>query len=249
MFFRKAQIFAKGYERMNNDINMNNIPHYIHYCWFGKEMPNKYKKYIESWHKFFPDYEIIKWDENNFPINEYPYAMQALQAKKMAFVSDVARMYALEKYGGIYFDTDVEVIKSFDDILTGKKAVLGTETQGATIGTGFMAFCQHNIIPQTMLEYYKKHDYSSQDAILSNTIILAGIIEKLYGFKPLNIKQENEDVIIYPNEYFTAYDEYFGKLCITDNTCCIHHFAASWFSPYRKMKDKIRVVLHRMRIL
>ena len=93
---------------------MEGIPKIIHYCWFGEgKIPNQYQKYIKTWEKTFPEYRICKWDEKNFPMEKYKYAMEALKSGKMAFVSDVARMYALYEYGGIYFDTDVEVIRDF----------------------------------------------------------------------------------------------------------------------------------------
>ena len=137
---------------------MNGIPHIIHYCWFGeKPFPKRYKKYIETWKKNLPDYTVMKWDENNFPIDRYIYAKEAMQAEKMAFVSDVARIYALYEYGGIYFDADVEVLKNFSVLLEGHSAVLGTEDEGKTIGTGFMAFTPKHEICLKMLEYYKNN--------------------------------------------------------------------------------------------
>ena len=94
------------------------IPKYIHYCWFGgKPLPEIAVKCIQSWKKFFPDYKIIEWNEDNFDLNSCDYCREAYEAKKWAFVSDYARFKILAEYGGIYFDTDVEVIKSFDDIL------------------------------------------------------------------------------------------------------------------------------------
>ena len=94
------------------------IPKIIHYCWFGRNpLPQSAIKCINSWKKFFPDYEIKEWNEQNFDVNIIPYTSEAYQAKKYAFVSDYARMWVLYNYGGIYFDTDVEVIKPMKDIV------------------------------------------------------------------------------------------------------------------------------------
>ena len=91
----------------------------IHYCWFGRgELPEKAKQCIESWKKFCPDYEIKEWNEDNFDMNSCAYVKEAYEAKKWAFVSDYARFEILYKYGGLYFDTDVELVKSFDDIVS-----------------------------------------------------------------------------------------------------------------------------------
>ena len=104
------------------------IPKIIHYCWFGrKALPRSAKKCIESWKKYLPDYEIKEWNEDNFDVNMIPYTQEAYSAKRYAFVSDYARFYILYHYGGIYFDTDVEVIKPIDDILE-KGAFMGCET-------------------------------------------------------------------------------------------------------------------------
>lgn len=220
---------------------MRKIPYIIHYCWFGgKSLPTQHKKYLETWKQSFPNYQIIKWDEYNFPVDEFDYAKKALKAGKMAFVSDVARIYALYEYGGIYFDTDVEVIKNFDCLLEEKGAVLGTEDERLTIGTGFMAFMPHHDICGKMLDYYRNNDFSEQSITMSNTQILAALIKKEYGIEPLEKEQEFNDIILYPSRYFTAYDGSIGKTEVTEETYCAHHFAASWQSPGRKLKDRIK---------
>lgn len=222
---------------------MKEIPHLIHYCWFGeKALPKQYEKYIETWKDAFPDYKIIEWNENNFPVNKFKYAREALEKGKMAFVSDVARIYALYQYGGIYFDTDVEVIKEFSKLLKNKGAVLGTESEKMTIGTGFMAFVPHHIICEKMIEYYQNNSFLEQSSTMSNTQILADLIKKEYGVEPLEKIQEFEDVIMYPSEYFTAHKG------VTDKTSCIHHFSASWLSPTRRFKDKVKRIISRIKI-
>ena len=226
---------------------MNKIPHIIHYCWFGgKPLPEQYSRYIETWKKYFPDYEIIKWDENNFPINEFDYAKEAFQAGKMAFVSDVARIYALYEMGGIYFDTDVEVVKDFKEILDKKAAVLGVEKEYETMGTGFMAFSAKHPICNEMMNYYKIHTFENQSESMSNTLIMANLIKKKYAIELENKIQILDDLIIYPSCYFTAYNGYLGINKAVKETCCIHHFAASWHSPSRRVKDSIKKCWHRI---
>lgn len=226
---------------------MNEIPHIIHYCWFGrKPLPTQYKAYLQTWIEAFPDYKIIKWDESNFPIDQYSYAKEAMQAGKMAFVSDVARIHALYEYGGIYFDTDIEVLKNFSDLLENQGAVLGTEDAGRTIGTGFMAFVPHHIICSIMLHYYKNNSFLEQSNTMSNTQILAGLLRENYGIEPLEEIQRFGDVVIYPSKYFTAYNGIKGVIEITKDTCCVHHFGASWLSPIRKLKNKIKTILNRV---
>lgn len=226
---------------------MNEIPHIIHYCWFGgKPLPTQYEAYLQTWIKAFPDYKIIKWDENNFPIGHYDYAKEAMQDGKMAFVSDVARIHALYEWGGVYFDTDVEVLKNFTNLLQGKSAVLGIEDAFKTIGTGFMAFAPKHPICEKMLEYYKKASFSTQDISMSNTQILAELIKREYNIDLADKEHELGDLIIYPSSYFTAYNGFTGITEIASETCCVHHFSASWHSPIRKFKDGMKRRWHRI---
>lgn len=225
------------------------IPKYIHYCWFGnKPLPKQYEEYINTWKEKFPDYEIICWNETNFPIELYKYAQQAYEMKKMAFVSDVARVYALNTMGGVYFDTDVEVLKPFDKLLSEQDAVLGTESEVA-IGTGFMAFIPHHEITEAMLEYYKMHRFMDDRGMLSlipNTHILANLLNEMYGMRPAEYIQSNDRCVVYPQEYFTAYDGYTGKNIITKETYCVHHFENSWSSPMEKVKGRMIKIRNRL---
>ena len=226
------------------------IPKYLHFCWFGKKpIPKQYINYMETWKKFLPDHEIICWNEENFPIESYAYAKEAFNADKMAFVSDVARVYALKTMGGIYLDTDVEVIRAFDGILNGQKGVLGHESAKA-IGTGFMAFAPEHPLINEMNDYYLSNHFEVGDGNFptkSNTMILAEIIERKYGVKPRDTVQEiGDSVIIYPREYFTAFDSVVGKGVPTINTRCIHHMSASWFTPTKMIKRKIKMILNRL---
>ena len=145
------------------------IPKVIHYCWFGKNLlPEAALKCIESWKRFFPDYEIIEWNEDNFDINACDYTKEAYQAKKWAFVSDYARYKIIYENGGVYFDTDVEVIKSFDDILV-KGAFMGIEADyKSTVNTGLgIAAEKEHPLYREMLDYYEKEHFINEDGNLN----------------------------------------------------------------------------------
>ena len=119
------------------------IPKIIHYCWFGgKPLPDEAKKLISTWKKYCPDYDIREWNENNFDINDCFYVKEAFEAKKWAFITDYVRLKVLYDYGGVYMDTDVEVCKPLDDLLS-YNGVSGFESPSA-IPTGIMAASRHN---------------------------------------------------------------------------------------------------------
>ena len=133
------------------------IPKVIHYCWFGgKPLPKLAKKCLASWKKFCPDYEIIRWDESNFDVNGCDYSREAYEAKKWAFVSDYARLKVIVDNGGIYMDTDVEVVKPLDEFLS-HEAFSGFENP-RSITTGIMA-CEKGFAPfaEMLNEYYTQH--------------------------------------------------------------------------------------------
>lgn len=150
------------------------------------------------------------------------------------------------EYGGIYFDTDVEVLKNFSGILEEQGAVLGTEDEKKTIGTGFMAFVPKHEICFKMLEYYKNNRFAEQSSTMSNTQILAQLLRENYSIEPLEKIQKFNDVVVYPSRYFTAYNGVTGRTEITKDTCCVHHFGASWLSPARRIKNKIRNIIKRI---
>ncbi len=213
------------------------IPKKIHYCWFGgNPLPTFAKKCINSWKKFLPDYEIIEWNENNFDLNYCDYVKEAYQSKKYAFVTDVVRLYALVNYGGIYMDTDVEVINNFDVFLQ-LKSFSGFESANF-IPTGIMA-CEkdHELFKEFLKEYdnihFKKHDDTCD--LTTNCIRITNTCKK-YGLILNNKKQTIKDFTLFPNDYFCPKDYKTGKINITQNTYTIHHFNGSWHSPYSRFK-------------
>lgn len=213
---------------------MSKIPKTIHYFWFGgKPLPELAERCIESWKEYFPEYNIKRWDESNFNVDMTSYTKQAYAAGKYAFVSDYARTWVLYRYGGVYFDTDVEVIASFDDILN-KGAFLGREKGEdglymINFGLG-MACEKGNSIFKEILDSYKEDAFIDERGKqnLSTVVVRVAEILKKYGLVETDDKQEIGGITIYPSEYFSPKEFATGKLIITDNTRSIHWYDASW---------------------
>ena len=215
------------------------IPKVIHYCWFGRNpLPSLAIKCIESWRKYLPDYEIKEWNEDNFDVNIIPYTQEAYQVGKYAFVSDYARFWILYKYGGLYFDTDVEVIKPMDDIIA-RGPFMGCEkdvsdTSVASVNPGLGLY-------KEILEMYSKLSFVNKDGTYNQKTIVQYTTEILceYGLKEGNEIQECAGVWIYPKEYFCPLDQTL-TLHITSNTRSIHHYDSSWLSPQKRIIKKIK---------
>lgn len=221
------------------------IPKIIHYCWFGRNpLPELAIKCIESWKKFFPDYEIKEWNEDNYDVRKIPYISQAYDARKYAFVSDYARFDILYNEGGIYFDTDVEVIKEFTPIIE-KGAFAGTEGAGnLNAGLGIGSPSAMGVFKE-VLESYKEDCFINPDGSMNLKTIVTRVSEIMYqhGFAKEDVTQEIEGITIYPTEFFCPKDYLTGKLKITDNTYSIHHFDCSWHTRKNKVKHKIMRLL------
>lgn len=217
------------------------IPKIIHYCWFGgNPLPPLAVKCLESWKRFLPEYEIIEWNESNFPIDDFIFAKQALENRKFAFISDVCRLYALDQMGGVYMDTDVEVLQPLDDFLH-LAAFSGFENDDF-VPTGIMASEKNGVWVRELLEYYDNRPFVNPDGSLettSNTVIITDMMLNK-GFVMTNKFQEIEGYVsFYPNDYFCPKSYVTGNIELTKNSYCIHHFAKSWVP----MKDKWRNVL------
>lgn len=226
------------------------IPKIIHYCWFGRNpLPESAKKCIISWRKYLPDYEIKEWNEDNFDVNSIPFTQQAYAAKKYAFVSDYARFCVLYNYGGIYFDTDVEVIKSMDDIIA-RGAFMGLE-KGAykdgkplvAPGLGLGVEANHPFY-RTMLSTYDGMTFLNADGSQKEGTVVTTTSEVLYkeGMRPLEEIQQILGIWIYPADFFCPLDSTTGILSLTDNTVSIHHYDASWIDH-----SNFRYKLHRIK--
>lgn len=206
------------------------IPKIIHYCWFGnKKIPLKFKNYIKTWKKYCPDYEIKIWTENNYNINSNVFVSEAHKKQKWAFVTDYARVDIIDKYGGIYLDTDVELIKSIDPLLN-YKGFAGFECSNhINFGLIFGAEPNNPIIKE-IKDFYQDLNFT-EDTLKNQTgpIIQTDILIK-HGLKNDYTEQEIEGFHIFPTEYFCPmnYSQIFDNL--TENTYSIHHFAATWLN-------------------
>lgn len=218
------------------------IPKKIHYCWFGgNPLPELAVKCIESWKKFCPDYEIIEWNESNFDLNYNDYVKEAYAAKKWAFITDVVRLHALVNYGGIYMDTDVEVLKPLDDFLD-LEAFLGFERANA-ISTGIMAAEKGQKLFVELLNDYKGEHFLKDDGTLNTVTNVVRVTKSClkYGLVLDNTKQMVNGSILFPKDYFCPKDLVTKKLFITENTYTIHHFDGSWMSPSDQLYKKLLV--------
>lgn len=221
------------------------IPRVIHYCWFGRgQKPESALKCIESWKQYLPDYALKEWNEDNFDISSNNYVKQAYQNRKFAFVTDYVRLYALYTEGGIYMDTDVEVIGSFDPFLH-HKAFSGFETDG-NVPTGMMAAEKGSVWAKELLDGYKDRSFVKEDGSLDTTtntfVITRYMVDK--GLVLNNKYQDFPDLCtMYPSDYFCPKDHRTGKIRCTKNTVCIHHFAGSWidYTWWTSLRHKSKV--------
>ncbi len=217
------------------------IPKVIHYCWFGKgELPKIAKKCIKSWKKYCPDYEIICHNEENFDLTQNRYAREAYQAKKWAFVSDYARLKIIYENGGIYLDTDVELLKPIDDLLEG--GFMGFDEKGiVATGLGFAAEPGNEIIGE-FLKDYENLSFLLPDGSYDLTPCPDRNTDALVRMG-MDVKNTNQTFLgmrFLPQEYLCPMDYYTGKKTITKNTYSIHHYCATWTSSITKRTTRIK---------
>lgn len=231
----------------------NDIPKVIHYCWFGgNELTELALKCIESWKKYLPDYKIKRWDESNFDINMCDYVKEAYNEKKWAFVSDYARFWILYNEGGLYFDTDVEIIRSLNDIIQegpfmGCEPPLGNSKMKVAPGLGIAAFPKMKIF-ENFLNYYNNLHFIKEDGDINVTTIVeyTTSILREYGWKSDSQIHKVEGLTIYPSEYFCPMNYETGEINITENTYSIHRYSASWKTrieqhQYEVLKKMLRI--------
>ena len=224
------------------------IPKIIHYCWFGRgKIPDSALKCIDSWEKYLPDYVLKKWSEDNFDINSNHYVKQAYENKKYAFVTDYVRLYAIYIEGGVYMDTDVEVLKSFDDFLI-HSAFSGFENNNY-VPTGIMASEKGSQWAKELLADYSNRTFVREDGSLDMTTNTKTITDYMLtkGLILNNRYQEIEKlVVIYPHDYFCPKDHRTGVIRLTERSVCIHHFAMSWCDPKSIRMSNIKKLLMRV---
>ena len=225
------------------------IPKVIHYCWFGgNSKPKLVRECIKSWKKYCPDYQIIEWNESNYDVTKNAYMREAYEAKKWGFVPDYARLDIIYEYGGIYLDTDVQVIKSYDTLLL-NKAFVGIEKGNdcvVALGLGFGAE-KGNIVIKSLLDSYESLHFCNNDGSLNLTpspVLNSSVLERIGLIKKDELQYLGE-ITVYPSDFFSPRSWDNGLIEKTQNTYSIHRFAASWYTKaqqknYRKKLKKMK---------
>lgn len=229
------------------------IPKKIHYCWFsGNPIPDSLKRCIETWERFCPDYEIVRWDESNYDISWSPYMVQAYERKMWGFVPDVARLDILYRYGGIYLDTDVELVRSLDELLY-QPAFCGAEKWGQINFGGLSGAEPGAPAVGAVLDCRKTVPFVREDGTLNLTTCgkyETQPLEKL-GFHPSNTTQILQGMTVYSSEFFHPFDYASGETAITENTFSIHHFSGTWLGEgaaleRQRTREKYRQFISRL---
>lgn len=218
------------------------IPKVIHYCWFGKNpLPKSALTCIESWKRYCSDYEIIEWNETNFDINSNHYVKEAYENKKWAFVSDYVRLKVIYDYGGIYLDTDVELIQSLDSLLDYEGFMGFQNKETVATGLGFGAVINHQVI-RYLLEDYQDIPFMKEDGTMDMTPCPdrnTSCLERL-GLKVDGTRQEILGMQIFPADYFSPMDWKTGRINTTKNTFSIHRYDASWLDKEERRWMKVQ---------
>ena len=226
-------------------MNNNKIPKIIHYCWFGgKDKPDIVKKCIDSWKYVLDDYTIIEWNESNFDLDSNTFVRQAYDDKMFAFVSDYVRVYVLYRYGGIYLDTDVEVIKSFNPLLN-NESFWGFEEKNF-IATSTIGAKKENILIKKFLDRYEEKKFIFENGnkdTETNVAIVSKMVEEIGVKLDGSFQSVNDIGKFYPQEYFSPYDYINCYIKKSQNTYAIHHFYKSWLPMNIKIKGYIKKVI------
>lgn len=223
------------------------IPKIIHYCWFGKhEIPKHLKRCMDTWHEILPDYTIMRWDENNFDVESIEWTREAYKVKKYAFVSDYVRLVALERYGGIYLDTDVVTKKPFDALLC-NQGFMGFENE-LYLTSAVMGFEPHHPLVTEFLRTYEGKHFILEAGALNNdaNVKMMTEIGICHGLQINNEQQIVSNILILPREFFCPLDFYHNDRSTTD-TMTVHYFDASWLdADTKKMITTERTLWHKL---
>ena len=220
------------------------IPKIIHYCWFGgKELPKLAKKCIASWEKYCPDYEIIQWNESNFDLNRNGYTRMCVEQKKWAFLSDYVRLLVVAEHGGIYFDTDVELLRSPDGLLE-NEAFFGFETEEyVATGLGFGSAAGGEAVTAMLAEYEPLLD-GGQGVISCPQLNTAALVK--LGLRQSGERQNVAGAEILPIDWLNPYESTTGRLNKTKNTVSVHWYTGAWLRPGPRLRLAIGKPLRRM---
>lgn len=209
------------------------IPKKVHYCWLsGDPFPALVENCIASWHKNLPDYEFILWDYAKIETIINPWLKECIGHKKYAFAADYIRLYALYTEGGIYLDSDVEVLKSFDDLLD-QPSFIGTEISG-DLEAAVIGSVSGTVWLKRCLDYYTNHHFIKKDGTLNTKplpSIMGEILSREYNldFNSSYIKKNDKiSLVVYPSCFFSPKSLHSSKISITNQTYSIHHFDGSW---------------------
>jgi len=213
------------------------IPKIIHYCWLSENIPQNVQDNIKEWKNLLPSYEIIRWDLNKFDVEKSKWVKKALEEKLYAFAADYIRFYALYNFGGIYLDSDVSIIKPFDELLD-LPYFIGFEMTGEIEAAIIGAKSKYEWIKKCM-DYYEEREFSTKPL----TIIMKEFFLENYGIKKIKSKEQfNKDerqIQIFSADFFSPKHWNYKKIYKTKNTFSIHNFAGSWL-PKFSFKDKIK---------
>lgn len=224
--------------------NERQVPKKLHYCWYGgKPLNRKAEKCIESWKTFCPDFEIVRWDESNSDIRENRYVYEAYQSKKWAFVSDYFRLKAICENGGVYLDTDVELIKPLDVFLDGG-GFMGFEDK-AKVATCVMGGVCGHVFFRAALEAYQRRVFILENGEYDTTTNVDFLTELLLenGLVQNGARQSVMGLDIFPSDYFSPKSLATGKITLTENTHAIHRFEASWQTGKQRFNTKAAQLL------
>ncbi|MDE6946188.1 MAG: hypothetical protein K2P14_03275 [Anaeroplasmataceae bacterium] len=216
------------------------IPKIIHYCWFGRKQKSELVKMcINSWRTFCPEYKILEWNEDNFDLTFNCFIQEAYAAEKWAFVTDFVRLHVLYEYGGIYMDTDTELIKNLDLFLQ-DNAFIGYET-AKTISTSLIGAMKGNVWIRHCMSYYEERHFFLSDGHINDITNVEIITAEITVFYNINLDgklRHLEDITLYPKRFFCPKNALSGRIDIMPDTYAIHHFDGSWLSSEEKEKKK-----------
>lgn len=228
------------------------IPKIIHYCWLSNDpIPTNLQRYMESWKKHLPDYEFWLWNFTRFDINSSIWVKEAFEVKKYAFAADYIRCYALYNYGGIYLDMDVEVLKSFNDLI--HLPYFLCQEQHSPIEAAVMGAEKYSRLFEGMVKYYENIHFIQKDGSFDTKIlpcIMDNVIQQNFEIKRItSIEQFDtspDKINILPPDWFSPKSYKTGRIHLTKNTYTIHHFAGSWIPLNKRLKHILRQILGRI---